>query len=98
MNERLKFHVYRSPQWLGYAVYMKTNGGIVTNLSITVDNSEPDGLYQSPPLVLAEEDAQNLLQELWNAGIRPNNGEGTTAQVAALKSHLEDMRSLVFKK
>jgi hypothetical protein len=97
MNESFKFHISRSNEWLGYTVYIKTNDGIVTDIKMTVDNSIQKGTYIPPPLVLDEKSAQNLLQELWNAGLRPNNGEGTSAQVDALKYHLEDMRKLVFK-
>src|SRR3990167_8536848 len=96
MNEKLTFFVSRSFEYGGYTVYMKANGMIVTDLKITVDNSKDPTAYVSPPLVLDEHSAQNLLQELWNAGVRPNNGEGTSAQVDSLKYHLEDMRKLVF--
>lgn len=40
---------------------------------------------------------QSLFDALWNAGYRPNKGDGSGAHVEAIKSHLEDMRTLVFK-
>ena len=40
---------------------------------------------------------QSLFDALWTAGFRPNGGEATTAHVSAMKAHLEDMRTLVFK-
>jgi hypothetical protein len=41
---------------------------------------------------------QSLFDALWAAGFRPNGGEATTAHVGAIKAHLEDMRTLVFKR
>jgi len=42
--------------------------------------------------------AQALFQALWDAGFRPNEGEATAAHVEAMRLHLKDMRSLVFKR
>lgn len=56
-----------------------------------------DGGYMQPTLRLTHDEPQQLMNELWRCGIRPKNGEGTDAQVNALKYHLEDMRKLVFK-
>lgn len=56
-----------------------------------------DSLLDPHPLQLMDDEAQSLLQALWNAGYRPNNGESTIAHVESLKYHLEDMRKLVFK-
>lgn len=48
-------------------------------------------------LSIAPETAQELMNELWNAGIRPTEGHGSTGQLAATERHLEDLRALVFK-
>lgn len=40
---------------------------------------------------------QSLFDALWRAGYRPHNGESSVAHVGAMKAHLEDMRTLVFK-
>jgi hypothetical protein len=45
---------------------------------------------------LHDEEAQQLLDELWRIGIRPSNGEGSVGQLAATERHLADMRTLVF--
>lgn len=47
---------------------------------------------------LRDDEAQNLMDALWNVGIRPAQGSGTGAHVEAMKYHLEDMRRLVFDK
>lgn len=47
-------------------------------------------------LHLTTEEAQQLCDELWNAGVRPSNGEGSTGQLAATQHHLADMQKIVF--
>lgn len=41
--------------------------------------------------------AQELIDSLWQCGIRPSEGTGSAGQLAAVQYHLEDMRKLVFK-
>lgn len=43
------------------------------------------------------EDLVQLMDELWEMGIRPSNGECSVGEIGALKYHLEDMRKLIFK-
>jgi hypothetical protein len=43
---------------------------------------------QEPTFRLDYEEAQTLMQELWNTGLRPDGVEGTVEHVAALKVHL----------
>jgi hypothetical protein len=63
---------------------------------------EPIQLGQSLPLsplaVLDMNTAQQLMDELWDCGVRPTNGHGSTGQLAATERHLNDMRDLVFNK
>ena len=54
------------------------------------------GFYHSPTARLDANQAAQLMQSLWDAGIRPT-GWGHEGQVQALTNHLEDMRTLVFK-
>ena len=42
--------------------------------------------------------AQQLMDSLWNCGVRPSEGSGSAGQLAAVNRHLEDMRTLVFKR
>lgn len=60
----------------------------------------PDGadVTGPPPLLgLTGDEAQQLMDELWNCGIRPAAGAGSAGSLAATERHLEDMRALVFK-
>jgi hypothetical protein len=56
-----------------------------------------DAVSPSPLLTLRTEEAQQLMDELWNAGLRPSEGSGSAGSLAATQRHLEDMRALVFK-
>jgi len=49
-----------------------------------------------PAFELERQSCQELMDSLWQAGIRPSEGVASTGQLEALKGHLEDMRKLSF--
>lgn len=53
-------------------------------------------MYTPSTFHLTNDNAQMLMDELWECGVRPTNGEGSVGQIGALKAHLEDMRKLAF--
>lgn len=52
--------------------------------------------WKEPAFTLQQEEAQALMDELWNAGIRPTEGTGSAGSMAAAQAHLADMRKIVF--
>ena len=46
---------------------------------------------------MTRENAQRLMDDLWECGLRPSSGAGSVGQLAATEYHLEDMRKLVFE-
>ena len=50
-----------------------------------------------PTWRLTDEAAQELMDALWAAGLRPVEGRGSAGQLAAVQAHLEDMRKLAFR-
>lgn len=56
------------------------------------------GEYITPALVLPLETAQQLMDQLWECGLRPSEGSGSAGALAATQRHLDDMRALVFKR
>lgn len=42
-------------------------------------------------------EAQELMDSLWQCGLRPSEGSGSAGALAATQRHLDDMRTLVFK-
>lgn len=61
----------------------------------TMSEHKP-GIMRKPTFQLEMDEAQKLMQSLWEAGIRPNHGEGASGHLDSVKYHLEDMRKLVF--
>lgn len=50
-----------------------------------------------PTFRLSYDAAQVLLNELWNAGLRPQDGSGSSGEIAATQKHLQDMREIATK-
>ena len=56
------------------------------------------GVSSDPTFSLDIQQAQSIMDDLWNCGLRPTEGTGSAGALAATQKHLEDMRTLVFKK
>jgi hypothetical protein len=69
---------------------------IATKIDMTAH--EDAGLIVEPSFRMSHENAQALMDELWNCGLRPSEGTGSAGALAATQKHLEDMRRLVFEK
>lgn len=54
-------------------------------------------IREEPTFSLEMEQAQTLMDDLWNCGIRPTEGAGSAGAMRATERHLEDMRKLVFE-
>jgi hypothetical protein len=52
----------------------------------------------NPTIVLAPKEAQDLVNDLWDAGIRPIAAKGSSGQLEAVEKHLKDMRHIAFDK
>lgn len=60
-----------------------------------VEQSEAS--FIEPCIRLANTEAQMLMDELWNCGLRPSEGTGSAGSLAATERHLKDMQRIVFK-
>lgn len=67
-------------------------------LTLTVLSEEGLVAEQEPTMRIRPDEAQQFMDELWRVGIRPTEGAGSVGQLSAVQAHLEDMRTLVFKK
>jgi hypothetical protein len=56
----------------------------------------PSGQTQEATLVMNKTSAQVLMDDLWNAGVRPTDGSGSAGSLKATQNHLADMRAIVF--
>jgi hypothetical protein len=50
-----------------------------------------------PTISLSPTAAQQLIDDLWDCGLRPSEGSGSAGQLAAVERHLADMQRLVFE-
>lgn len=101
IGEELNFHIQYAPHRGTYAVDLVVRNRhldtptayatAITMQAISMHEAPPDA---EPLLRLEQHEAQNLMDELWRAGIRPTNGAGSTGQLAATERHLDDMRKL----
>ena len=71
---------------------------IAMPLEFKLFDKSKDGLVQDPFLTIELEAAQELMDSLWDCGLRPTEGSGSAGALAATQKHLEDMRKLVFEK
>ena len=49
-----------------------------------------------PFLEIEAQEAQQLMDDLWDCGLRPSEGTGSAGAMAATQKHLEDMKTITF--
>lgn len=64
---------------------------------VTLTTTKPGDCHE-PFLKLGIQEAQNLMDELWQCGLRPSEGSGSAGSLRATEKHLEDMRVIAMKK
>lgn len=57
----------------------------------TVEDGEAN---VEPTMTLSVTEAQLLMDELWNCGLRPSEGTGSAGSLAATERHLKDMQAI----
>ena len=58
---------------------------------------EDKGLYHEPAAILGKAPAQQLMDDMWNAGIRPTNAQHSAELIDAMQGHIVDLRTIAFK-
>ncbi len=106
-SQRTEIRAHREP-WVCDTVAIRVahfieSGGVTSTaiaqpLTMTALTEEDLGREFPPLMRLRPDEAQQFMDELWRVGIRPTEGSGSVGQLAAVQAHLEDMRTLVFKK
>ena len=84
----------------GYSIFMlqrdfgtnKAHVATSVEFDREIKDYEP---FSQPTLNLTEEEAQLMIDSLWDAGLRPAGGHGSAGQLGATETHLKDMQSLV---
>ena len=52
----------------------------------------------NPTFCLYGPEAQELMNMLWNCGLRPTQSQSSAGQLEAVERHLADMRAIAFNK
>lgn len=82
---------------IGLVLYRPRNDGS-TDVAVSVQFVQVERDDAAPvnhSMVLEPPEAQSLMDALWCAGVRPTE-EGSAGQLAAVQSHLTDMRQIAF--
>ena len=99
MNTKLKFHAER--RWMNNRINLQLsshhNDKVALACNITFKEIEPEEYNDECLLKLKPDEAQDLMDVLYAAGIRPSQAAGSAGQLDAVKYHLEDMRTLVLR-
>ena len=94
----LEFDFMKNPYEFGVCMRIigrHEDGSAVCVEPVTMSDCEQG--HQVPiALELSDMEVQNLFQNLWNSGLRPDNGEGNVGQLGATQDHLKDMRHIAF--
>lgn len=100
---KLQVKTYRTPWRDGVDFliaefdYQGEVSAVAQPIQLTKRKPEEYGLLIDPTFMLTGSSAQQLMDELWNCGLRPTEGTGSAGALSATQKHLEDMRTLVFK-
>lgn len=102
MNGKLTIKAYDAPWRMGVELLIcgtSADGNIVAVADpVTFRKVDPTTCEPLPTSVtLFRDQAQTLMDELWNCGLRPTEGTGSAGALKATERHLDDMRRLVFK-
>ena len=91
----------KAAPWLSgveIAAFKRLNGGVRQFASVEWKTlSENDMGEIRPLLALRMEQAQVLMDDLWNAGVRPTEGAGSAGSMRAAQDHIKDLRRVAFK-
>jgi hypothetical protein len=98
-RDRVRVRVERSMAWNEFRLFAIEGKGETARLAVGVKVSPFQyGIDQGPLLSFDDEAAQKLLDDLWQAGIRPSEGAlgRDLGELVSVREHLDDMRRLVF--
>lgn len=80
--------------------FMDTDSGrLVAKPCVIEDRTGDAALAEVQPIVhISMTRAQELMDSLWQCGLRPSEGSGSAGALAATERHLRDLQRLVFDK
>lgn len=93
----MQIRATRNPAWLGDGVEIrilnKERGEYVKSVELA---KLQEGSEIPPAACLTLHQAQVLIDQLWECGLRPTEGTGSAGALAAIERHLADMKRVAF--
>jgi hypothetical protein len=80
---------------VSFYLYQERGDRVSMAQPLLMDDFSPE-LIPQPAFTLTNDDAQVMIDELWRAGLRPTEGNGSAGAMAAQGKHLDDMRKIAF--
>ena len=97
--DQMRIEVMHNMFGFGYGVriWQRTNcnDGVPKTLladRLTMREVKRGQMIKHNTLELDRDSAQELMDGLWQVGVRPANGEGNVGQIGAMREHLGDLR------
>ncbi len=83
----------------GVSLYARqTTEGMGLTIAKPLEFHQHDSCMIADPFAILEiQVAQQLMDELWQCGLRPSEGTGSAGSLKATEKHLDDMRKIAFK-
>ena len=90
-------HIRRAVRIYFYEELPENRVAVLTNLEFTtVERSAILGVDYKP-LEIPRQTAQELMDALWNCGLRPSEGSGSADALRAVERNREDLKEIVDK-
>jgi len=83
----------------GVSIYMRqrtVGHGTVIAAPVKMVETPDQSLMIDPMLRIGIQQAQQLMDELWQCGLRPTEGTGSAGSLKATENHLADMKRIAF--
>ncbi len=95
MKEKIELRAVSAPWHHGVELLVRQGNSYGTNIIL---DPIKKGAVAEPTMRIDMDAAQSLMDDLWNAGLRPTEGAGSAGSLRATENHLSDMRKIAFKK
>jgi len=92
MNQENKIHIHKSNWGTHLEIFLKMGNSVVKD--ITLEPHVEHCCYE-PTFSIDHKAGQQLMDDLWAAGLRPTEAKGGESTLMAVENHLQDMRTLV---
>lgn len=99
-QEHLKIRAQAAPWFTGIEFFASARQPMSKTMQVVVgleieERDTDDASIQGASFLLGNSEAQVLMDDLWQSGLRPAEGTGSAGALSAVGRHLEDYRKLV---